>query len=245
MLWLAVLAVVMTGSNAASAAQTPVAVAANFTEPAKEIATAFKAATGHTAMLTFGSSGEFYAQIAHGAPYEALLSADAERPKRVEQEGLGVAGSRFTYAVGRLALYSRTPGLVDPAGAVLSGDRFEKLAIADPAAAPYGAAAVQTMKTLGVYDRVRGKIVTGTSIGQAFQFVQTGAAELGFVAWSQVINVPGGSRWLVPTADHAPIEQQVILLQAGAKNPAARAFLAFLRTPGAVAIIRRYGYEVP
>lgn len=245
MLWLAVLAVVMTGSNAASAAQTPVAVAANFTEPAKEIATAFKAATGHTAMLTFGSSGEFYAQIAHGAPYEALLSADAERPKRVEQEGLGVAGSRFTYAVGRLALYSRTPGLVDPAGAVLNGDRFEKLAIADPVAAPYGAAAVQTMKTLGVYDRVRGKIVTGTSIGQAFQFVQTGAAELGFVAWSQVINAPGGSRWRVPAADHAPIQQQAILLQAGAKSPAARAFLAFLRTPGAVAIIRRYGYEVP
>ena len=128
---------------------------------------------------------------------------------------------------------------------MLNGDRFEKLAIADPVAAPYGAAAVQTMKTLGVYDRVRGKIVTGTSIGQAFQFVQTGAAELGFVAWSQVINAPGGSRWRVPAADHAPIQQQAILLQAGAKSPAARAFLAFLRTPGAVAIIRRYGYEVP
>ncbi|WP_309606763.1 molybdate ABC transporter substrate-binding protein [Phenylobacterium sp.] len=229
----------------ALAAETLVAVAANFTEPAKEIATAFVAATGHTARLTFGSSGAFYAQMAHGAPYEVFLSADTERPKQAERDGLGVAGSRFTYAVGRLALYSPTPGVVDPAGSVLSGDRFEKLAIADPAAAPYGAAAVRTMRTLGVYDRVRSRIVTGASIGQTFQFVQTGAAELGFVAWSQVINVPGGSRWLVPAADHAPIDQQAILLQAGAKDPAARAFLAFLKSPAAVAIIRRYGYEVP
>lgn len=243
MLWLAVLAVVMTGSNAASAAQTPVAVAANFTEPGKQIATAFKAQTGHTAVLTFGSSGEFYAQIAHGAPYEVFLSADADRPKRAEQEGLGVAGSRVTYAVGRLALYSKTSGVAVNAGAVLASGNFDKLAIADPAAAPYGAAAVQTMKKLGVYDRVRGKIVTGTSISQTYQFVQTGAAELGFVAWSQVITQAGGSRWLVPSRDHDPIEQQAILLQAGARSPAAKAFLAFLKSPAAVAIIRKYGYE--
>ena len=243
MLWLAVLAVVMTGSHAASAAQTPVAVAANFTEPGKQIATAFKAQTGHTAVLTFGSSGEFYAQIAHGAPYEVFLSADADRPKRAEQEGLGVAGSRVTYAVGRLALYSKTSGVAVNAGAVLASGNFDKLAIADPAAAPYGAAAVQTMKKLGVYDRVRGKIVTGTSISQTYQFVQTGAAELGFVAWSQVITQAGGSRWLVPSRDHDPIEQQAILLQAGARSPAAKAFLAFLKSPAAVAIIRKYGYE--
>ncbi|HEX4710501.1 molybdate ABC transporter substrate-binding protein [Phenylobacterium sp.] len=227
----------------ALAADTQVAVAANFTEPAKEIAAAFKAATGHSASLSFGSSGQFYAQMAHGAPYEVFLSADAERPKKAEQDGLGVAGSRFTYAVGRLVLYSKTPGLVDGAGTVLSRGKFNKLAIADPAAAPYGAAAVQTMQKLGVYNAVKPKIVTGGSITQAYQFVETGAAELGFVALSQVINVPGGSRWLAPTADHAPIDQQAILLRTGQNNPAAKAFLAFLKSPAAVAIIKKYGYE--
>ena len=243
LLWLAALGVLVSGAGASLAAETQVAVAANFTEPAKEIATAFKAQTGDTATLSFGSSGEFYAQMAHGAPYEVFLSADADRPKKAEQDGLGVAGSRFTYAVGRLALYSKTPGLAVNAGAVLVSGNFEKLAIADPAAAPYGAAAVRTLKKLGVYDRVRGKIVTGTSISQAYQFVQTGAAELGFVAWSQVINQAAGSRWLVPSSDHDPIDQQAILLQAGARNPAAKAFLAFLKNPAAVAIIRKYGYE--
>lgn len=228
----------------ALAAETQVAVAANFTEPAKEIATAFKAASGHTAMLAFGSSGEFYAQMAHGAPYEVFLSADAERPRKAEQDGLGVPGSRFTYAAGRLVLYSKTPGLVDGAGAVLRGGKFDKLAIADPAAAPYGVAAVRTLRKLGVYDQVSPKIVTGTSISQTYQFVQTGAAELGFVAYSQVINMAGGSRWLVPASFHDPIDQQAILLFPGQKNPAAKAFLAFLRGPQAVAIIRKYGYEI-
>jgi molybdate transport system substrate-binding protein len=229
---------------AAAAAETQVAVAANFTEPAKQIAQAFKAASGHTAVLSFGSSGQFYAQMAHGAPYEVFLSADAERPLKAEQDGLGVKGTRFTYAVGRLVLYSKTPGLVDRAGAVLAGGRFNKLAIADPAAAPYGAAAIQTMRKLGVYAAVKPKIVTGGSITQAFQFVETGAAELGFVALSQVIDAPGGSRWMVPPADHAPIEQQAILLRPGQNDAAAKAFLAFLKSPQAVAIIEKYGYEV-
>jgi molybdate transport system substrate-binding protein len=228
----------------ALAADTQVAVAANFAEPAKEIATAFKAATGHTAVLSFGSSGQFYAQMARGAPYEVFLSADTDRPKKAEQDGLGVAGTRFTYAVGRLALYSKTPGLVDEAGAVLSSGKFNKLSIADPAAAPYGAAAVQTMRKLGVYNAIKPKIVTGSSITQAYQFVETGAAELGFVAYSQVINVAGGSRWLVPTADHAPIDQQAILLYTGQNNVAAKAFLSFLKSPASVAIIKKYGYEV-
>jgi len=232
------------GSMAARAAETQVAVAANFTEPAKEIAAAFKAATGHDAILSFGSSGQFYAQMARGAPFEVFLSADADRPKAAEQAGLGVAGSRFTYALGRLVLYSKTPGLVDGAGAVLKGDRFARLAIADPVAAPYGIAAVQTLRKLGVYGAVKPKIVMGTSITQAYQFVDTGAAELGFVAASQVVHVAGGSRWRVPAGDHAPIEQQAILLRTGAGNPAARAFLAFLRSPRAVAIITSYGYEV-
>lgn len=230
--------------GAAFAADTQVAVAANFTEPAKEIAQAFKAASGHTAILSFGSSGQFYAQMSHGAPYEVFLSADAERPLKAEQAGLGVAGTRFTYAVGRLVLYSKTPGLVDGAGAVLAGGKFDKLAIADPASAPYGTAAVQTMQKLGVYAALKPKIVTGGSITQAFQFVETGAAELGFVAYSQVINTPGGSRWMAPAADHAPIDQQAILLYPGRNSAAAKAFLAFLKSPRAVAIIRKYGYEV-
>jgi molybdate transport system substrate-binding protein len=228
----------------ALAADTQVAVAANFTEPAKEIAAAFKAATGHTAVLSFGSSGRFYAQMSHGAPYEVFLSADADRPLAAERDGLGVSGSRFTYAVGQLVLYSKTPGLVDGAGAVLSSGKFNKLSIADPAAAPYGAAAVQTMQKLGVYGAVKPKLVMGSSITQAYQFVETGAAELGFVALSQVINVRRGSRWPVPAADHAPINQQAILLYTGQKNPAAKAFLAFLKGRQAVTIIRKYGYEV-
>jgi molybdate transport system substrate-binding protein len=228
----------------AMASETQVAVAANFTEPAKEIATAFKAATGHTAVLSFGSSGQFYAQMARGAPYEVFLSADADRPKKAEQDGLGVAGTRFTYAVGRLVLYSKTPGLVDGAGAVLKAGKFEKVSIADPTAAPYGVAAMQTLRKLGVYDALKPKMVMGGSITQAYQFVDTGAAELGFVAYSQVINVTGGSRWLVPSADHAPIDQQAILLYTGQNNPAAKAFLAFLKTPAAAAVIKKYGYEV-
>lgn len=230
--------------TAARAGETQVAVAANFTEPAKEIAAAFKTRTGHTATLSFGSSGQFYAQMSKGAPYEIFLSADAERPAKAEQEGLGVAGTRFTYAVGRLVLYSKTPGLVDGAGAVLKTGKFEKLSIADPAAAPYGVAAVQTMTKLGVYEALKAKIVTGSSIGQAYQFVDAGAADLGFVALSQVIDVKGGSRWVVPSADHASIDQQAILLKTGQDNAAAKAFLAFLKGPQAVAIIKKYGYDI-
>ena len=241
---LALLAALSLGAAApALAADTQVAVAANFTEPAKEIAAAFQAATGDKATLSFGSSGQFYSQMAHGAPYEVFLSADAERPKKAEQDGLGVPGTRFTYAIGRLVLYSRTPGLVDGAGQVLRGGRFDKLSIADPTAAPYGAAAVQTLQKLGVYSAVKPKIVIGSSITQAFQFVETGAAELGFVALSRVIDTPGGSRWLVPAGDHAPIDQQAILLQPGRNSAAAKAFLAFLKSPTAAAIIRKYGYE--
>jgi molybdate transport system substrate-binding protein len=228
----------------AFAAEAQVAVAANFTEPAKEIAAAFTAATGHKAILSIGSSGQLYSQMARGAPFEVFLSADADRPKKAEQDGLGVPGTRFTYAIGRLELYSKTPGLVDGSGAVLRSGRFTKLAIADPAAAPYGVAAVQTLRKLGVYEAVRPKIVMGSSIAQAYQFTVTGAAELGFVAYSQVINEPGGSRWLVPASDHARIDQQAILLVTGKKNPAAVAFLKFLRSPTAVAIIKRHGYEV-
>lgn len=229
---------------AALAGETKVAVAANFTEAAKAIAARFKARTGHEATLSFGSSGQFYTQIANGAPYEVFLSADVERPQKAEAEGLAVPGSRFTYATGRLVLWSKTPGLVDGKGAVLSKGGFEKLAIADPKAAPYGQAAVETLTKLKLYEALRPKIVTGSSITQAFQYVQTGAAELGFVALSQVVDETGGSRWVVPTSDHTPIEQQAVLLKTGQDNPAAKAFLAFLKSGEAKAIIKRYGYEV-
>jgi molybdate transport system substrate-binding protein len=232
------------GAGRAAAADVLVAVAANFTEPVKEIAARFAAATGDQAVLTFGSSGQLYAQISHGAPFQVFLSADAERPQKAEQDGLAVAGSRFTYATGRLVLYSATPGLADGGGAVLAKGAFNKLAIADPAAAPYGLAAVQTMTALGVYGPLKAKIVQGASITQAFQFVQTGAAELGFVALSQVIDQPGGSRWIVPDRDHDPIDQQAVLLKTAAGDPAARAFMTFLKGREARAIIKRYGYEV-
>jgi molybdate transport system substrate-binding protein len=240
--WLALLGAAF--SAPLLAAETQVAVAANFTEPAKAIAAAFEKATGHKALLAFGASGGFYTQISHGAPFEVFLSADADRPARAEQEGLAVPGTRFTYAVGRLVLYSATPGLVDPGGAVLKRGGFDRIAIAEPATAPYGLAAVETMRRLGVEAALKPKIVTGSSIAQAYQFTSTGAAQLGFVALSQVVAVRGGSRWIVPTGFHAPIEQQAVLLRTGENNPAARAFLAFLKGRTALAIIRRYGYAV-
>lgn len=228
----------------ASAGNVTVAVAANFTEPAKEIAAAFQAATGHTTTLSFGSSGGFYTQITHGAPFDIFLSADAERPMQVERDGFAVPRTRSTYAVGRLVLYSLSPDLIDAKGGVLRRGGFAHLAIADPVLAPYGAAAVETLQKLKLYDAVAPKLVKGTSVTQAYQFVATGAAELGFVAASQVVNVPGGSRWLVPAVDHKPIEQQAVLLKAGATNPAAIAFIKFLNGRAAKAIIKHYGYDV-
>ncbi len=241
----AALALALAVVGGARAADLQVAVAANFTEPAKKIAEAFEAAGGQHVALSFGSSGQFFAQLSHGAPYEVFLSADADRPAAAEKAGLAAPGSRFTYAVGRLALYSASPGLVDPRGQVLRSGRFDKLAIADPLLAPYGAAAVQTMMRLGVYDAIGPKLVRGTSVAQTFQFVRTGAAELGFVALSQVKGTSGGSVWIVPEADHAPIEQQAVLLRTGAGDPAAAAFVRFLKGPQARRIIRSYGYGTP
>jgi molybdate transport system substrate-binding protein len=195
-------------------------------------------------VLSFGSSGQFYAQIANGAPYDVLLSADVERPLRAEAEGLAVGGTRYTYATGRLALWSRDARRIDGRGLALSKGGFEKLAIADPKVAPYGVAAVETLKTLGLYDKLRPRLVMGTSIAQTYQFVDTGAAEVGFVALSQLAGVKDGSRWIVPAVNHSPIDQQAVQLKVGAANPAASAFMAYLKSPDAKAIIRRYGYEV-
>ena len=228
----------------AFAGDVQVAVAANFTEPAKEIATAFEAKTGNHVVMSFGPSGGFYSQIQQGAPFEVFLSADAERPARLEAENLGVKGTRFVYAYGTLVLWSATPGFVDDKGAVLAKGNFQHIAIADPAAAPYGTAAVETMKKLGLYDALAPKIVKGSSIAQAYGFVDTGSAELGFVALSQVFKANKGSRWVVPTADYTPIDQQAVLLNPGANDPAARAYIAFLKSPEAVKIIKSYGYAV-
>lgn len=229
----------------AAAAEVQAAVAANFTAPAKAIAAAFEEAGGPHVALSFGASGAFYSQIAHGAPFEVFLSADAARPQAVEKAGLGVAGTRFTYAVGTLVLYSKTPGLVDGGGAVLKAGRFARLAIAEPTTAPYGAAAVETLQHLRLWSAVAPKVVRGSDITQAYQFTATGAADLGFVALSQVVARRGGSRWIVPQALHAPIAQQAILLMPGKDDPAAAAFLAFLKGPQARAIIARYGYGAP
>jgi molybdate transport system substrate-binding protein len=223
------------------AAQTNVAVAANFTEAAKEIAAEFKAKTGDEAVLSFGASGQFYTQITQGAPFQVFLSADASRPQQLTDDGLAVPGSRFTYAIGKLVLWSKVPGLVD-GEETLKAASFAKLSICNPAAAPYGAAAVEAMKALKVYEALQPKLVEGATITQAYQFVETGNAELGFVALSQLTRSEAGSRWLIPQELYAPIRQDAVLLESGASNEAATGFIAFLKSPEARAIIERYGY---
>ena len=235
-----VLAAVATGP--ARAAQTTVAVAANFTEAAKEIATAFKRKTGDDAVLSFGSSGQLYTQITQDAPFEIMLSADDERPKKAVAEGFGVAGSPFTYAIGKLVLWSKIPDLVKGEDTLKAGT-FGKLSIADPKTAPYGAAAVEVLKALKLFDAVQPKIVQGNSIGQAFQFIDTGNAELGFVALAQ-LKAAVGSRWLVPQDLYTPIRQDAVLLKKGAASEAALAFMSFLKGPEAQAIIGTFGYAI-
>ncbi len=239
-------AVLWAGGSAdrATARDVAVAVAANFTAPAGEIAAAFERATGDHAVLSFGATGQIYEQIVKGAPFDVFLSADAERPRRLVAEGRAAPGAPVAYAFGKLVLYSTQPGLVDGQGAVLARGSFTHLAIADPAVAPYGAAAVDVLQRRGVYEAVAPRLVRGASIGQAYTFVSTGAADLGFVALSQVIDTPGGSRWIPPQTDYAPIEQDAVVTAAGRDNPAAARFLGFLRSPAARAIIRRYGYGI-
>jgi molybdate transport system substrate-binding protein len=240
---LAVAACLLLLCRSADAAETRVAVAANFTDASKDIAASFKQKTGDDAVLSFGSSGQLYTQITQDAPYDILLSADDLRPKQAVEAGLGVADSRFTYAIGKLVLWSRDPKLVDGAQ-TLQAENFSKLSIANPAAAPYGAAAIETLKALKLYDALLPKIVQGNSIAQAFQFVDTGNAELGFVALSQLAGNAAGSRWMVTQSLYTPIRQDAVLLKKSAANPAAVEFMNFLKGPEAVAIIRRYGYAI-
>jgi molybdate transport system substrate-binding protein len=230
---------------AAQAGEVHVAVAANFAAPMARIAESFTAATGHAVKLSSGATGKFYSQILAGAPFELLLAADDETPKRLVDEGHAVASSRFTYATGRLVLWSAMPGVVDAQGAVLASGRFAHLAIASPKLAPYGRAAMEVLRARGLADTLAAKLVTGESIAQAFQFVATGNAELGFVALSQV-QVPGklagGSLWRVPESLHAPILQDAVLLKPGESNPAAAALLAYLKSAPALEVIRAFGY---
>ena len=228
------------------AAEVSVAVAANFTAPMQKIAARFQQDTGHRAVLAFGSTGRFNAQISNGAPFEVLLAADAATPERLEREGFGVQGSRFTYAVGRLVLWSASPGGVDPQGAVLRSPNLTRLALADPKLAPYGAAAVETLRRLGVIDTLRPRFVQGESIGQAHQFVASGNAQAGFVALSQVQvdgRITSGSAWVVPAELHSPLQQDAVLLQRGRDNPAAQALMRYLRSPAARQIILAHGYS--
>lgn len=244
LLWILLL---ITASTQCHAATTLVAVASNFTKPMIEIAEAFEKATGHSTNLSFGSSGKFVSQIENGGPFEVFLSADASNPVQLEQSGLAIPGSRFTYAIGKLVLWSSQVNYVDAQGQVLTKGGFKHLALADPKLAPYGATAMEVMKNLAVLDKLQSLFVQGENIAQTYQFISTGNAELGFVGLSQIIDngrIANGSGWIVPNNLHKPILQDAILLKKGAENPAAPALLKFLKSPEAQTIIRKYGYDI-
>ena len=235
-------------SCAALADEAQVAVAANFASPARKLADQFMQRTGHRLALSSGSTGKFYAQIKNGAPFDAFLSADDETPRRMEKEKLAVAGSRFTYAVGKLVLWSPKAGMVDDKGNVLRARAFNRLAIANPRLAPYGAAAKEAMEKLDVWQALQKKLVQGENIAQTYQFVSSGNADLGFIALSQLRERGEGrpgSNWVVPAELHAPLHQDAVLLERGASNSAARDFLSYLRSPAARELIRAVGYDLP
>lgn len=229
------------------AAEVQVAVAANFIAPMKVLAADFEKETGHKAVLSSGATGKFYAQIESGAPFDVFLAADDETPARLGKEGAALAGSRFTYATGKLVLWSAQPELVDRNGDVLGTGKFARLALAAPKLAPYGAAAVETLTRLDLLAALEPKFVQGESIGQTFSFISTGNAELGFVALSQVYEggkIKSGSAWIVPAHLHSPLRQDAVILGRAKDNPAAAALMAFLKTDKARAVIRSFGYDV-
>ncbi len=232
-------------SNPVLADEVQVAVAANFTAPMQDIAQAFEQDTGHRVVAAFGSTGQLFAQISHGAPFEVFLAADDTTPARAESERLAVAGSRFTYATGALALWSADTNLINDGEQLLRSGDFQHLAIANPKTAPYGLAATQVMQALNLTNALKPKLVEGQSIGQTYQFVASGNAQLGFVALSQVSRngeITSGSAWQVPAALYEPIHQDAVLLSKGANNIAATALLDYLKGERAAAIISRYGY---
>ena len=235
-------------SSSNYAGTTLVAVASNFSKPMNEIAAEFEKATGHSARLSLGSSGKFVSQIENGGPFEILLSADETGPQKLIQEGYAIANSQFTYALGKLVLWSATPGYVDDQGKVLSTDSFKHIAVADPKLAPYGIAAMEVLKNQGLQAKLQPIMVMGENIAQTYQFVSTANAELGFIALSQVIDngkISKGSAWIVPSTEYSPIKQNAVLLNLGANNPAALALLDYLKSASALAIIEKYGYDLP
>ena len=237
---------VFLASELVMADEVQVAVASNFIAPMKMIAADFEKETGHQVVLSFGSTGKFYSQIVNGAPFHVFLAADEQTPLKLDATGAAVKGTRFTYATGKLVLWSAIPGVVDAQGHVLGKGDFEKIAIAAPKVAPYGEAAMQTLTQLGLMSRLKSKLVTGESIGQAYSFVATGNARLGFVAMSQVYEngkLKSGSAWIVPARLHEPLHQDAVLLSKGKHNKAAAALLAFLKTDKAKTVIRYFGYE--
>lgn len=231
-----------------SAEELYVAVAANFIKPIKSIKSFFEKESGHHVIVSTGSTGQLYAQIKNGAPSEVFLAADRKRPEQLINEGLAVKGSLFTYAVGQLVLWSSQADLVDQMGQVLNQDKFKHLAIANPQTAPYGTVAKQVLKKLGLWQRLHNKIVQGNSITQTYQLIATGNAKLGFIAFSQykaTIEKSRGSHWLVDQTLYDPIQQGAVLLKKGENQPAAQAFIGFLRSPSVRRIIEEFGYVVP
>jgi molybdate transport system substrate-binding protein len=229
------------------AAQAHVAVAANFAEPLKAIAAVLQKTTGHTLLITAGATGKLYTQIQNGAPFDVLLAADTLIPAKLEDEGLVQAGSRFTYATGKLVLWSANADRVDVQGEILFKPGLGRVSFANPKVAPYGAAALQVITKLGLGGALQTNLVQGESIGQAFTFVATGNADVGFVALSQVIKdgkLNGGSMWLIPQNMYAPMRQDAVVLKRAARNEAAQALMLLLKSPNIKALIRSYGYEV-
>lgn len=229
----------------AEADEVQVAVAANFLAPLQEIAKSFEKETGHQTLITSGATGQLFTQIQHGAPFEVMISADAKTPKKLVKNELALADSQFTYARGKLVLWSVDPALVDAGGAVLKTGKFKHLAIANPKTAPYGTAAMEALDKLGLSASLKSKLVEGENISQAKQFVDTGNAEVGFVALSQIYKdgkITKGSAWVVPLDLYAPIYQDAVLLKKGEDNPAATALLNYLKSDKAKAIMTTYGY---
>lgn len=241
------LAGLLLGGPLTAAGEVRVAVASNFAAALAELAVEFESAAGHRVLASPASTGKLHAQISNGAPFEVFLAADAVRPRLLEESGLAVAGTRFTYAFGRLALWTASSGLEVEDGAILKSDAYRHLAIANPRTAPYGAAARQVLERMELWQDMQRRLVFGENVGQTFQFVSTGNAEVGFVALSQLLR-PGypatGSHWIVPPALYRPIDQQAILLGVGRDNPAAVEFVSYLRSAAAREIIERFGYGV-
>lgn len=242
-----VLSIIMMTSCWVKAGEVRVAVASNFTAPMKSIATQFEQQSGHNVVLSFGSSGKFFAQIQHGAPFDVFLSADQHKPNALASAGAIVPGSQFTYAIGQLVLWSADKSRITKGSAALTQTDYHKLALANPRLAPYGAAAIQTLKALSLKDNTREHWVQGENIAQTYHFVASGNAQLGFVALSQVTEngkIKSGSGWVVPSKLYAPIKQDAVQLQHAKSNAAAHALIAFLKSPEAHKIITSYGYKL-